>query len=845
MKKILLFILLFLSFFTFTHSFIVQAQTPESSPTSQPANPLIAEDLASLETYKKRLDEIQNDQVILQSRIVEGQTSLKNETTKAQAFLEIEEITPEEFKPYLNQWRLMTDSYRDVLKDIDHPIDEVSQMQVRLSSRLKLLQIKITDLKLALSQLSKGEKNPDLTNSLTQFNLLNRLYETQNDRIEKILSQLGKNKTALTLSYQLCEQNRQLLEKRWESIRFTRFKMRQQPKFSEETFFLAKHELKYRIQNFSSSLDLLHDYLKEVFKTLTSKNFQALVALFSILGLGFVLFWIRKIARKIPLEGEFSILEKFGRRFFVSFSTSILFFSPFLILGIILFLFSDLRQPIGWFIFISGCFAYGFFLTVQSIYLLLKNYHTFPPLLTIPPAIANRMSFRSALLFIFIYLHLFIDLMSSILEYESEASRLIQWCLDIFIFSLLFFSARASWISSLTHYPNRWMPRFLKIVLRIFILLILVSIIALDGMGYTYLSDYLADGSLKSLGIIPLLLFLKKGFDELINHNFFEKGFSRFKINFDLLSKWKKTLHHWVSLGFSILFIFWIVTIWDVRPEFINLGHKFLAQGFLIGKMNLTIGLGVSVFLTLYLSMVVSRLIRAILERNFYKKQQWDIGIQHALNTGIHYVIVLVGILIALRLLGFDIQNITVLAGALGVGLGFGLQNLANNFASGIVLLIERPVKVGDLIQLGNVIGRVRQIGARSTALETGERATILIPNGELVSSHVTNWTYGNSIAGFSIPISVAYNTDLENVKKLLIEVAASNSFILSDPAPHIEFKGFGESSIDLILKAWVKDVEKKGEVQTDLFYKINETFKQNKIEIPYPHREVILHEKT
>jgi len=192
--------------------------------------------------------------------------------------------------------------------------------------------------------------------------------------------------------------------------------------------------------------------------------------------------------------------------------------------------------------------------------------------------------------------------------------------------------------------------------------------------------------------------------------------------------------------------------------------------------------------------------------------------------------------------LGFDIRNITVLAGALGVGLGFGLQNLANNFASGIVLLIERPVKVGDIIQIGTLSGKVKRIGARSTALETGEHATILIPNGELLSAQVTNWTYTNALAGLAIPVHVAHGTDLEKLKTLLIQVSESHPDILKNPAPHLEFKVFGESSLDFILRVVVKDVSVKGNVQTDLMYAIERILRENKIEIPYPHREVILH---
>ena len=379
------------------------------------------------------------------------------------------------------------------------------------------------------------------------------------------------------------------------------------------------------------------------------------------------------------------------------------------------------------------------------------------------------------------------------------------------------------------------------IVLRIFLILFLIAIVGLDAAGYTNLSDYLANGSLKTLALFPLYLFLRKGILELIDFKVFTTSLTQLRVPEELRLKWKKTLRQWVHVGLALAFLYWVAIIWDLTPE-LRRGLRWITtKGFNIGSLRISVKLLISVFLTFYGAILISRLLRAFLERNIYPRRNWDPGIRNAISTGIHYVIILTGLMIAIHLLGFDVRNITVLAGAFGVGLGFGLQNLANNFVSGIVLLLERPVKAGDVIQVGSLMGKVKRIGARATVIETQDKSVILIPNGELLAGQVTNWTYGNSIGGLSIPVGVAYGSDVSRVKQVLLEIAEKDKEVLKNPAPQVEFKAFGDSSLNFNLRVW-SYIDDRADVQSSLMTQIEEAFRKNQIEIPYPHREVILH---
>lgn len=217
-----------------------------------------------------------------------------------------------------------------------------------------------------------------------------------------------------------------------------------------------------------------------------------------------------------------------------------------------------------------------------------------------------------------------------------------------------------------------------------------------------------------------------------------------------------------------------------------------------------------------------------------------DIGVRHAVGTIFRYVLMVIGFMIILQFLGVDLSGLTIIASALGVGVGFGLQNVTNNFVSGIIILFERPIKIGDRIEVSNVAGDVVKISMRSTTILTTDNIAIIVPNSEFISSTVINWSHTDRNVRFNIPVGVSYKSDPETVKKLLMEVAKSHAGILKDPAPDVLLNEYGESSIKFTLRVWTSEyITQPHVLKSELYYSAFKKFKEHGVEIPFPQRDI------
>jgi small-conductance mechanosensitive channel len=201
----------------------------------------------------------------------------------------------------------------------------------------------------------------------------------------------------------------------------------------------------------------------------------------------------------------------------------------------------------------------------------------------------------------------------------------------------------------------------------------------------------------------------------------------------------------------------------------------------------------------------------------------------------------LIGFLFALSILGFEVSKITILLSALGVGIGFGLQGVVNNFVSGLILLFERPVRVGDTIELAGKWAEIRRIGLRSTTIKTFDEADVIIPNSDLITNQVTNWTLTNRLVRLTIPVGVAYGSDVPLVMKTLADCAKEHEMIATFRPAQVLFLEFGESSLDFELRVWVKDADNRLEVKSELHQAIDQSFREKKIEIAFPQRDLHL----
>jgi len=216
-------------------------------------------------------------------------------------------------------------------------------------------------------------------------------------------------------------------------------------------------------------------------------------------------------------------------------------------------------------------------------------------------------------------------------------------------------------------------------------------------------------------------------------------------------------------------------------------------------------------------------------------------GVRDSVRTGLGYVGFIAAALIAVSYAGVDFSNLAIVAGALSVGIGFGLQSIVNNFVSGLILLAERPIKVGDWVVVGQDQGFVRKISVRATEIETFDRANVVVPNSMLISDKVQNWTLHNNVGRIKINVGVSYASDPEGVRDILLKVAREHPQILTHPEPYVWFSDFGNSSLDFTLFCYALNITRQLGIQTDLRIAIVKKFREEGIEIPYPQSDVHL----
>ena len=221
-------------------------------------------------------------------------------------------------------------------------------------------------------------------------------------------------------------------------------------------------------------------------------------------------------------------------------------------------------------------------------------------------------------------------------------------------------------------------------------------------------------------------------------------------------------------------------------------------------------------------------------------KTRMDIGARQATGSIVRYLVLAIGFIVILQTAGIDLTALNVLAGAVGIGLGFGLQNIVNNFISGIIILFERPIKVGDRIVVGSVEGDVVRIGGRSTEVVTNDNITIIVPNSRFITENVINWSHSDIKVRFRIPVSVAYGSDVKVVERLLLEVAAESGDVLEKPAPGVRLMEFGDNGLLFELRVWSTSlIHRKGLLVSNINFAILAKFNEQGIEIPFPQRDL------
>lgn len=261
---------------------------------------------------------------------------------------------------------------------------------------------------------------------------------------------------------------------------------------------------------------------------------------------------------------------------------------------------------------------------------------------------------------------------------------------------------------------------------------------------------------------------------------------------------------------------------------------------FSAGKSSVTLWTLVILVILVFLLFSITRWLKVWIVNSLLADSSVELGVRLAVGAIVRYIVIAVGLVVILQTTGVDLSTVTIIAGALGVGVGFGLQNITNNFVSGFLLLIERPIKVGDRIEVGSVTGDVVNIALRATTVVTNDNIAIIVPNSEFVSSRVTNWSYTDRNVRFNFPVGVSYRSDPELVRRLLLQVADQHTGVLKDPKPDALLQEFGDSALNFILRVWTKQyATTPGMLRSELNFMISKTFKEQGIEIPYPQRDL------
>lgn len=381
----------------------------------------------------------------------------------------------------------------------------------------------------------------------------------------------------------------------------------------------------------------------------------------------------------------------------------------------------------------------------------------------------------------------------------------------------------------------RWLQ-----ALRLLVALIAISSVIAGWSGYTTLSAYLMGGLLGSATIVGGLFLLRALLTEWINLMMHRRNVID---GLNLSDTGIETVSFWL-IGFMKVVIYIagaliVSQIWGLQLGEAGTLLYNIMTGIQVGGATISVTDITTAILVLIVGLALIRAIKRLLVSTILPQTRLDPGAQYSIAAVFGYVGIVATLITAAAALGMDFQNLIIIAGALSVGIGFGLQNIANNFVSGLILLFERPVRVGDLIEINGTLGHVTHINVRRTEIETFQKSEVMIPNSELISTAFTNWTHTDRKGRIEINVGVAYGSDTSLVRKTLLQAVENVDKILTWPPADVLFLDFGDSSLNFQLRCFTSDVTSRITTASNLRFEIDRLFRQNHIEIPFPQRVV------
>jgi small-conductance mechanosensitive channel len=367
------------------------------------------------------------------------------------------------------------------------------------------------------------------------------------------------------------------------------------------------------------------------------------------------------------------------------------------------------------------------------------------------------------------------------------------------------------------------------------------TIIVADLLGYVALANYLSVSILTAAYFAVALYAGVRILEGLVFFGLQIRPLASLAVVQHQRPMLRRSIARLIELAAIVTWVLLALNAFSLREAVISRTIALLNAKVGVGSVRFSLGAVVAFILTIWITLVLSRLLRFFLKEEIYDRFHLARGPAYAVSTLVHYGVLLLGFYIALAALGADMTKFAILAGAFGVGIGFGLQNVFNNFFSGLILLFERPVQVGDVIEVGNQTGVVRRIGIRASIIALDDKSQLIIPNGQLISEKVTNRTFSSLQKRMELTIRIAYGSDPEQVIALLVKIAAAHPQVTKYPPPDAVLKQFGEDALVFVLGFTTEEVSRFPFVQSDVAVAVNAAVRAAGIEIPFPQRIVHL----
>ena len=382
--------------------------------------------------------------------------------------------------------------------------------------------------------------------------------------------------------------------------------------------------------------------------------------------------------------------------------------------------------------------------------------------------------------------------------------------------------------------------RYILLWLNVALFMVVISLLAAVS-GYIRLAVLIGYGVLNSAYLAILLIALVRAGEAIISlalHSGFAHSMNIIHDRTQALRSRSKKLLVLIALSIWIIATLDLFAVWDY---IFTTAKSILFSDVKIGAIMISLSDVLAFGVTIAVAILLARFIILVLDEDVYPRVELGRGVSFAISAVIKYSIIVVGFLLAVGAMGIGMDRITILLGAFGVGLGFGLQSIVNNFVSGMILIFERPIQIGDSVEVGSVKGKITKIGIRSSTVRSFEGADITIPNGTLLSDALTNWTMADRNRRIEINVGVAYGTDPDKVIEALQFALDGQEGLLPSPTPQILFNGFGDNSLDFILRAWVEDNDEYVSIRSKIALAMNRALDQYGIEIPFPQRDLHL----